>query len=95
MFSGSAAAALKLKSNESGAGRFTDFTLPPLTFHEYIHLKGLENLIIPQLKKWNNSSLTVFNTIDIEELNKHFINYINFGGYPEVSLSKEIQANPG
>lgn len=32
--SGSAAAALKLKSNESGAGRFTDFMLPPLTFYE-------------------------------------------------------------
>lgn len=30
--SGSAAAALKFKSNESGAGRFTHFLLPPLTF---------------------------------------------------------------
>ncbi len=92
--SGSAAAALKLKSNESGAGRFTDFTLPPLTFHEYIHLKDLEGLIIPKQKKWNDSFITVFNTINIEELNTHFINYVNFGGYPEVSLSKEIQANP-
>ena len=34
--SGSAAAALKLKSNESGAGRFTDFILPPLTIACYI-----------------------------------------------------------
>lgn len=93
--SGSAAAALKLKSNESGAGRFTDFTLPPLTFHEYIHLKNLEGLIIPKRKNWNNSIITVFKTINIEELNNHFLNYINFGGYPEVSLSKEIQANPG
>src|SRR5262245_3203242 len=33
--SGSAAAALRLKSAESGAGRFTDFLLPPLTFSEY------------------------------------------------------------
>lgn len=93
--SGSAAAALKLKSNESGAGRFTDFTLPPLTFHEYIHLKDLEYLIKPQQKKWNNTSLTIFTTNNIEELNDHFINYINFGGYPEVSLSQEIQENPG
>ncbi|MGO3655094.1 MAG: ATP-binding protein, partial [Sphingobacterium sp.] len=30
--SGSAAAALKWHSTESGAGRFTDFMLPPLTF---------------------------------------------------------------
>ncbi|GAB5551568.1 MAG: ATP-binding protein [Saprospiraceae bacterium] len=93
--SGSAAAALKLKSNESGAGRFTDFTLPPLTFHEYIHLKNLDHLIITKELKWNNSLLTVFDAIDINEINRHFIQYINYGGYPEVSLSKEIQANPG
>ncbi|HML18259.1 MAG TPA: AAA family ATPase, partial [Bryobacteraceae bacterium] len=36
--SGSAAAALRLSSEESGAGRFTDFLLPPLTFHEYLVL---------------------------------------------------------
>ena len=32
--SGSAAATLQMKSRESGAGRFTDFILPPLTFAE-------------------------------------------------------------
>ena len=37
--SGSAAAALKLKSDESGAGRFTDILLPPLTFYEYLELQ--------------------------------------------------------
>ena len=37
--SGSAAAEIKKRSNESGAGRFTDFNLPPLTFYEYIHLR--------------------------------------------------------
>lgn len=93
--SGSAAAALKLKSNESGAGRFTDFTLPPLTFHEYIHLKGLKSLIVPKTKIWNGKEIEVYDTVYIKVLNEHFINYINYGGYPEVSLSKEIQANPG
>ena len=42
--SGSAAAALKLKSVESGAGRFNDFMLPPLTFNEYRHLKNFTNI---------------------------------------------------
>jgi predicted AAA+ superfamily ATPase len=32
-----ATGSLKLKSRESGAGRFTDFLLPPLTFAEYIY----------------------------------------------------------
>jgi predicted AAA+ superfamily ATPase len=93
--SGSAAAALKLKSIESGAGRFTDFTLPPLTFHEYIHLKDLEQLITPVDIDWNGTKIEIYQTTDIEQLNSHFIDYINFGGYPEVSLSREIQSNPG
>jgi hypothetical protein len=36
--SGSAAAALRLKSDESEAGRFSDFLLPPLTFHASVSL---------------------------------------------------------
>jgi predicted AAA+ superfamily ATPase len=93
--SGSAAAALKFASNESGAGRFTDFLLPPLTFHEYIHLKGLDRIIIPTKKKWKNSITEFYTSSHIEELNKHFIDYINYGGYPEVIFSKTMQDNPG
>src|SRR5207248_2404519 len=47
--SGSAAAALRMKSNESGAGRFTDFLLPPLTFHEYLDLLDKRELLEPDL----------------------------------------------
>jgi predicted AAA+ superfamily ATPase len=93
--SGSAAAALKKKSQESGAGRFTDFNLPPLTFNEYIHLKNLNGLMIPTTIQWLGEELESFDTIDIRTLNEHFIQYINFGGYPEVVFSEKIQANPG
>lgn len=92
--SGSSAAALRMKSKESGAGRFTDFTLPPLTFHEYIHLKGYERLIYPFKKIWKNNEYDFYNTFDINALNNHFIDYINFGGYPEISLSDEIRSSP-
>ncbi len=92
--SGSAAAALKLKSDESGAGRFTDFTLPPLTFHEYIHLQELDHLMITRESGGDKSTLTT-DTIDIAELNRHFVDYINYGGYPEISLSPAIRTNPG
>ena len=40
--SGSAAAALKRKSDESGAGRFTDFMVPPLHFLEFLLFRGLD-----------------------------------------------------
>jgi uncharacterized protein len=91
--SGSAAAALKIKSNESGAGRFTDFMLPPLTFHEYIYLKKFENLIIESHIYWKQKKKSFFSTNNIELLNRHFIDYINFGGYPEVIFSQKIQSN--
>ena len=93
--SGSAAAALKLKSNESGAGRFTDFLLPPLTFHEYIHLLDLERIIKQTTVDWKGSLQTFFTSSHIDELNSRFIDFINTGGYPEVIFSEKIRANPG
>jgi uncharacterized protein len=93
--SGSAAAALKFKSTESGAGRFTEFMLPPLTFHEYIHLKNYNHLIRPSITSWKGNLNDFYTSINIKEINNHFIDYINFGGYPEVIFSEKIQANPG
>ena len=93
--SGSAAAELKKRSEESGAGRFTDFSLPPLTFYEYIHLKGYSNLIIPKNISYNRCDSTIYSTIDINKLNDLFIDYINYGGYPEVVFSQKIRENPG
>ena len=88
--SGSAAAALKMKSNESGAGRFTDFMLPPLTFYEYINLQKLNSIIVNK-----PDGIAPYDTININELNNHFIDYINYGGYPEVVFSEKIRSNPG
>lgn len=88
--SGSAAAALRMKSNESGAGRFTDFMLPPLTFFEYIKFLNLNSLIVE-----NNNGISPYTSINVDELNRHFIDYINFGGYPEVVFSEKIRSNPG
>lgn len=93
--SGSAAAALKLKSNESGAGRFTDFMLPPLTFYEFIQLKNLTTLIKADTINWKGNISIFSSTNNITEFNKHFINYVNFGGYPEVIFNPQIQSNPG
>jgi predicted AAA+ superfamily ATPase len=92
--SGSAAAALKLKSTESGAGRFTDFLLPPLTFYEYLDLQGQTGLVkIREPRKRGNRRQ--FSTPDIAELNDKFVHYLNYGGYPEVVFSPQIQADPG
>ena len=36
-----------------------------------------------------------YNSIDINRLNQLFIDYINYGGYPEVVFSDKIRENPG
>lgn len=88
--SGSAAAALLLASTESGAGRFSDFRMPPLTFAEFLHFIGRrEELIFT-----NQTSVgSTFLSTDISELNKEFVNYLNYGGYPEAVLSPAIREN--
>ena len=93
--SGSAAAELKKRSDESGAGRFTDFSLPPLTFYEYIHLKNYSNIMLPTSLEWHGIKARIYQAIDLQLLNKLFIDYINYGGYPEVVFSEEIRENPG
>lgn len=93
--SGSAAAALKWHSTESGAGRFTDFMLPPLTFQEYIHLKNMNHLIHNGHIDYGEKSIPYCLTHDIKALNKEFVHYLNFGGYPEVVLSEKIQSDMG
>lgn len=87
LVSGSAAAALKRQSTESGAGRFTDFLLPPLTFPEYLHL-----LSEPAGIREEAPSEYVLD--NLEKLNEQFVDYINFGGYPELALSPVIRSDP-
>jgi predicted AAA+ superfamily ATPase len=72
---GSAAAVLKRKSQESGAGRFSDFILPPLTFREFKRFKGLD----------------IFS--EIEKVNKIFLEYLAYGGYPELTQKSEAPKN--
>ncbi len=91
--SGSAAAALKLKSLESGAGRFTDFILPPLSFREFLVLGGRDDLT-DELGEGAADGGSWPTCSRIEPLNEAFADYINFGGYPEVALNSEIRADP-
>lgn len=87
LVSGSAAAALRRQSTESGAGRFTDFLLPPLTFPEYLEL-GADS---PAIKVTRAGTYALS---DLDRLNEQFVEYVNFGGYPELALSPNIRNDP-
>ena len=88
---GSAAAALKAKSAESGAGRFTEFVLPPLTFAEYLRFINREAELI---RESEDAGTVRYAATSIHQLNEEFINYLNFGGYPEAVFSETVKSNP-
>lgn len=84
--SGSAGAALKRKSTESGAGRFTDFELPPLTFAEFLDFKEVAPELIDRSTGRSRAK-------DLHRLDECFVEYLNFGGYPEVVRNDAIRSN--
>jgi len=104
---GSAAAALKLKSHESGAGRFSDFMLPPLTFYEFLTFINEDETLIEVAKTESETETENdqaqpkrrypkrhYMAKNIDALNHRFVDYLNFGGYPEVVLNEAISKNP-
>lgn len=91
--SGSAAAALRMKSRESGAGRFTEFMLPPLTFAEYLRFAGQEQALIRDTEAAPGRAPAYLAT-DIVALNTEFIHYLNYGGFPEAVMNPAVRANP-
>lgn len=82
---GSAAAALKLKSDESGAGRFTEFILPPLTFIEYLDLADKQSIA--------HAARASFAKEAIENLNEEFLLYLDYGGFPEAVYNRSVNQN--
>ncbi len=82
--SGSAAAALKLRSTESGAGRFTDSLLPPLNFAEFLRFRNVDG----ELVVLENGRPSILN---LTGLNEAFVDYINFGGFPEAVLDPRVR----
>ena len=88
--SGSAAAALRFKSRDSGAGRFTEFMLPPLMFSEFLGFTDREEMVFDTQEDTDGSRSRIF-IKDISKLNGEFFRYLNIGGLPEAVYSKTIQ----
>ena len=78
---GSAGAALSSGSRESGAGRFSNFYLPALLFHEYLQLSQNTDYLEPDTQ--DESAVSA--------LNELFIDYLNFGAYPEAATNQHVR----
>ncbi len=80
IISGSSAAELSIHSLKYLVGRIFTFNLFPFSFREFIRAK--ESVLEKYLDKKGNSKII------LERLNKHLEEYLIFGGYPRVVLSK-------
>ena len=89
---GSAAAALRMKSRESGAGRFSDFILPPLTFAEYLDFCNQSHLV--QDVSAPEAERPIYHSANIAVLNAEFVNYLNYGGFPEAVMNQSVREDP-
>jgi predicted AAA+ superfamily ATPase len=82
-----------MKSRESGAGRFTEFILPPLTFAEYLLYAGQESALIVAAPARDDRAPS-YRATDIHALNVEFVNYLNYRGFPEAVMNPAVRANP-
>jgi predicted AAA+ superfamily ATPase len=66
--------------------------LPPLTFYEFLVFTEDDAALIEVRERPNKTKSYV--PRDINVLNERFVDYLNFGGYPEVVLNPSIRKNP-
>jgi predicted AAA+ superfamily ATPase len=79
---GSSSYYIKNKFQESLAGRKKIFEIFPLDFGEYLTFNGINYKSIDDINLLKNNSL------EFDRLQLHYNNYIEFGGFPQVVLSK-------
>ena len=65
-------------------GRMEVFVLPPLSFLEFLRVRGSEETLF----SLDPSGKRVFRENELPTLNEEFLRYINFGGFPEGILAK-------
>ncbi|MFI3168131.1 MAG: ATP-binding protein [Bacillota bacterium] len=89
---GFASPVLMKGSRESGAGRWSVIEVPTLSFYEYCELMNIEKPILPaDLKITGMVDMSEYDRKNImsrlSDIHKHFMRYLQVGGFPELALS--------
>lgn len=91
--SGSSSLFLRKKTTESLAGRIFEFSLPPLSFEEYLELKNTSEKMLAAYRALGISvDAKIENTTNAEkffqqygsEMEREFENYLRHGQFPEI-----------
>ncbi len=77
----SSIAILKKNGRETHCCRFESFRVPMLSFYEFLELKNSQKNIEFDEDSFNKDEVAVFN--------QHFLDYINYGSYPDIILAKQ------
>lgn len=73
---------------ESLSGRKFLYELSPLSFREYLYFK--EKVSFEDAESWNiDKAIQFSNLIDFKKLEVDYTEFITFGGFPEVCLTKD------
>lgn len=85
LLTGSSAFYLKNRFSESLSARKIIFELLPLSFREFLAIKGVK--YTPPTVSFANAAATKFDTFSHDALSAYYDEYIAFGGFPAVALS--------
>lgn len=85
ILTGSSSYYLKNRFNESLAGRKKIFDVYPLSFREFLTFKEVP--FVPS----GDFTTTPFIASEYERLKPHYEEYINYGGFPEVTLTPSMR----
>ncbi len=80
---------------EDGVGDATaDFALPPLTFQEFLSLRGAEDgLFRSRVDQDRNKTMLYLDQRGVVLLNEQFMQYLNLGGFPKVAADRRSTAH--
>lgn len=80
--------AIKMLPQAEELPEINTFLLPPCTFHEFLRLRGLEKEGLRKPEELGEYFVTdpdtVYKRVRITRLNQLFVEYLNFGGLPEL-----------
>lgn len=87
---GSSSFYLKNLFPESLSGRKFLYNLDPLSFQEYLYFK--DKISLPQARKDSlHHALEPRSLVEFKGIEKYYDDYLNFGGFPEVVITLEIE----
>lgn len=87
----SATPGLPTQSGEPDSPWHHRFILPPLTFQEFLRFSGTEEALI--VERDGGRGTPHFEARDIHALNREFVRYLNFGGFPSTVMDSVAGAD--